>query len=190
MSKKNHTEQNAYAHLAEKDPTPLHQNYADWLKFTTGAEIDVKTLQLATSLRHVFQRSPENQEDLERRRKDAENKKFEAEKRKADAEAKRKADKEAKAKEEEAKQQKAQEKSTAKAEKAAKPAAPKKPAAKKTAAKAVETAEPTGELDVALTEEIQPAKAPARKRPTTRAGREAAKLAREAERVAAESEEG
>lgn len=64
-----------FAHLVEKDPTDLHVRFADWLADNTGLdrdEIDEKTVQLACSLRIEFQKSPENQANLEARRAAAE----------------------------------------------------------------------------------------------------------------------
>jgi len=60
------------AALAEKDPTPLHENFANWLTRETGYEVDLKTVQLAAVLRGAFQKSEENQADLEQRRAAAE----------------------------------------------------------------------------------------------------------------------
>lgn len=63
-----------YANYAEKDPTPLQEAFAAWLVDKTGYEVDEKSVQLAVALRMTFQRSPENQEDLEARRSTAEEK--------------------------------------------------------------------------------------------------------------------
>ncbi|AVP41398.1 hypothetical protein SEA_YARA_64 [Streptomyces phage Yara] len=64
-----------FAHLVDKEPTDLHKRFAAWLVENTGLdedEIDLKSVQLACSLRIEFQRSPENQANLEARREAAE----------------------------------------------------------------------------------------------------------------------
>lgn len=64
-----------YAHLVDKEPTDLHKRFADWLVENTGLsedEVDLKTVQLACSLRIPFQKSPENQASLESARAAAE----------------------------------------------------------------------------------------------------------------------
>ena len=63
------------AHLLEKDPTPVMENFADWIEDQTGYEVDRRSVALAGTLRMVFQKSPENQADLEERRQAAEDKK-------------------------------------------------------------------------------------------------------------------
>lgn len=60
------------AHLAEKEPTALHENFAAWIESETGYRPDLKTVQLAAVLRGAFQKSEANQADLAARRKAAE----------------------------------------------------------------------------------------------------------------------
>lgn len=57
--------------LAEKAPTDLHKNFAKWITEQTGVEVDLKTVQLAVSLRMEFQASPENQKHLAARKAEA-----------------------------------------------------------------------------------------------------------------------
>lgn len=66
------TEELVHKATADKDPSALHENFAAWLQHTTGYEVDLKTVQLAASLRMDFQKSDENQEDLKARREAAE----------------------------------------------------------------------------------------------------------------------
>jgi hypothetical protein len=56
------------ASMIEKEPTQLHQDFADWLEAETGYKPDIKSVQLATVLRMDFQRSDRNQQSLEARR--------------------------------------------------------------------------------------------------------------------------
>jgi hypothetical protein len=56
------------ASMIEKEPTQLHQDFADWLEAETGYKPDIKSVQLATVLRMDFQRSDRNQQSLESRR--------------------------------------------------------------------------------------------------------------------------
>lgn len=77
------------ANYLEKEPTSLHENFADWLTRQTGYEVDLKTVQLATALRMTFQRSEDNQSDLEARRQAQINAVAEREKRAAEREAAR-----------------------------------------------------------------------------------------------------
>lgn len=53
---------------AAAQPTELHKAFAEWLAVKTGCKIDLKTLQLATTMRHDFQRSEENQKALAARK--------------------------------------------------------------------------------------------------------------------------
>lgn len=53
---------------AANEPTELHKNFAEWLKANTGVEVDLKTVQLACSMRMDFQRSEDNQKDLAARK--------------------------------------------------------------------------------------------------------------------------
>lgn len=56
-------------------PTDLHKAFAEWLKIETGVDVDLKTVQLACSMRMDFQRSEENQKDLAKRKQAAMDKK-------------------------------------------------------------------------------------------------------------------
>jgi hypothetical protein len=58
----------SYADRAAAEPTDLHRNFAAWLKEQTGVDVDLKTVQLACSMRMDFQSSPENQTDLAKRK--------------------------------------------------------------------------------------------------------------------------
>lgn len=73
-----------FAERAAVEPTELHKRFADWLKAETGVDVDLKTVQLVTTLRMDFQKSEDNQGAL-KARKDA------AAKAKVEALAKRKA---------------------------------------------------------------------------------------------------
>ena len=50
-----------YEDVTAKKPSDLHERYADWLQEHAGYKVDLKSVQLAVSLRHVFQKSDENQ---------------------------------------------------------------------------------------------------------------------------------
>lgn len=59
--------------VADREPSQLHKNMAEWLTNTTGyQDVDLKTVQLVASLRSKFQRSDMNQADLAARREAAE----------------------------------------------------------------------------------------------------------------------
>lgn len=60
-----------FAHYVEKEPTALQQSFTEWIEEKTGYEPDPKSVQLAVALRMTFQRSEENQADLEARREAA-----------------------------------------------------------------------------------------------------------------------
>lgn len=53
---------------AAAQPTELHKAFAEWLYIQTGYKVDLKTLQLATTMRHDFQKSEENQKALAARK--------------------------------------------------------------------------------------------------------------------------
>lgn len=59
----------------DKEPTPVHQRFVEWVKAETGYDVDLKTVQLAFVLRIPFQKSELNQEDLGQRRAAAEERK-------------------------------------------------------------------------------------------------------------------
>jgi hypothetical protein len=71
-----------FAERAAAEPTELHKQFADWLKEKTGVDVDLKTVQLVTTMRMDFQKSEENQTALAAR-------KAEAAKKAEDAKAKR-----------------------------------------------------------------------------------------------------
>jgi hypothetical protein len=73
-----------FAERAATEPTELHKRFADWLKAQTGVDVDLKTVQLVTTMRMDFQRSEDNQTALADR-------KAQAAKAEADRVAKRKA---------------------------------------------------------------------------------------------------
>ncbi|MEW2425017.1 hypothetical protein AB0911_31280 [Streptomyces nigra] len=60
-----------YTELAAKDATELHKNFAAWIEEKTGFAPDLKTVQLAVTLRMSFQASPENQKHLAQRKAEA-----------------------------------------------------------------------------------------------------------------------
>lgn len=77
-----------YEAIAAKAPTQLHEEFAHWLYIQTGVKVDLKTVQLVTSLRMDFQASPENQKSLaDRKAKAAAAKKASAARKKAKLEA-------------------------------------------------------------------------------------------------------
>lgn len=59
------------AERAATEPTELHKNFKAWLEEHTGVEVDLKTVQLACSMRMDFQKSEENQADLKARKQAA-----------------------------------------------------------------------------------------------------------------------
>ncbi|MEU0159649.1 hypothetical protein ABZ154_12590 [Streptomyces sp. NPDC006261] len=71
------TNKKPLADRAKSEPTELHKAFAAWLKEETGVDVDLKTVQLACSMRMDFQKSETNQKDLQAR-KDAALKKAEA----------------------------------------------------------------------------------------------------------------
>lgn len=76
-----------FAHYVEKEPTPLQDSFYNWIVEKTGYEdLDPKSVQLAVALRMTFQRSEENQADLEARREAALAAKEEREARRAERE--------------------------------------------------------------------------------------------------------
>ncbi|HSR50796.1 MAG TPA: hypothetical protein VLV83_08200 [Acidobacteriota bacterium] len=68
----------SYTERAAAEPTDLHREFAAWIEEKTGQKVDLKSIQLACTLRMEFQASPENQSSLKDR-------KAAAAKRKADA---------------------------------------------------------------------------------------------------------
>lgn len=112
------------ASYAEKDITPVTQDYIDWLKAETGYDVDPLSVQLSSVLRGNFQKSEGNQARIARR----------AEERVAEAEAREEAKaarEQAKAERDEARAARAAEPKAEKAVKTAPTKAAAKPAAKK-----------------------------------------------------------
>lgn len=64
----NMSNKKSFADRAATEPTELHKQFAAWLKERTGVEVDLKTVQLVTTLRMDFQRSEENQTALKDRK--------------------------------------------------------------------------------------------------------------------------
>jgi hypothetical protein len=60
-----------YEARAAAKPTALHEAFAEWLFIQTGVKVDLKSVQLACSMRMDFQASPENQADLAKRKANA-----------------------------------------------------------------------------------------------------------------------
>lgn len=82
------SENKNYEARAAAAPTALHEAFAHWLFIQTGVKVDVKSVQLACSMRMDFQASPENQANLaERKAKAAAAKKASASRKKAKLEA-------------------------------------------------------------------------------------------------------
>jgi hypothetical protein len=82
---------NAYelGQYRDKEPTQLHRDFVAWSKAKTGLDLDLKTVQVAFSLRMPFQRSEENQADLAERKAAAEAKVAAREQRATDRAAKK-----------------------------------------------------------------------------------------------------
>ncbi len=58
-------DQRDWTYLADKEPTDLHEDMADWIAEVTGLEVEdreafIKAVQLTAVLRHVYQRSDRN----------------------------------------------------------------------------------------------------------------------------------
>ncbi|QKY78610.1 hypothetical protein SEA_DRYAD_72 [Streptomyces phage Dryad] len=88
-----------FTKLVDKDPSVLHERFAEWIADKTGYEdVDVKSVQMACALRIEFQKSPENQEVLAERRADSEKREAEREEKREAREAKKREEAEAKAK--------------------------------------------------------------------------------------------
>ncbi|WP_327747988.1 hypothetical protein [Streptomyces europaeiscabiei] len=65
------TNAKSFEERAASEPTELHKNFAEWLFIQTGIKPDLKTVQLACSMRMDFQRSDENQKHLAARKQAA-----------------------------------------------------------------------------------------------------------------------
>lgn len=135
----------SFAERAASEPTDLHRNFAAWLKEQTGVDVDLKTVQLACSMRMDFQKSEENQDHLADRKQAAAAKK-----------AKAAADKKARLEKQLAALQAELAKETAPVQPASKPA----PAAKK--------ATPSKAADKPATPPAKATETPAKRAPRTR----------------------
>lgn len=71
-----------FAERAAAEPTDLHKLFAKWIEEKTGVTPDLKSVQLAVTLRMEFQASDENQAALKERKADAAKKAEEAKARK------------------------------------------------------------------------------------------------------------
>lgn len=78
MSENTATTAKTFAERAASDPTDLHKAFAEWLTEKTGVKVDLKTVQLVTTMRMDFQKSDENQSALKERKANAEKAKVEA----------------------------------------------------------------------------------------------------------------
>lgn len=121
------------AALADKDITPVISEFVSYIEAQTGYKVDPLSVQLGSSLRADFQKSPENQARIEARKQEILDEASAREQKRAER-AERKAAREAAAKEKAA-QPKAEKKAPA-AKPAAKAAPAKKAVAAKPAAKA------------------------------------------------------
>lgn len=68
MAENNTPSKKTFAERAAAEPTELHKQFADWLKEKTGVDVDLKTVQLVTTMRMDFQSSEENQAALKERK--------------------------------------------------------------------------------------------------------------------------
>lgn len=64
----NASNKKSFADRAAGEPSELHKLFAEWIKKQTGYEPDLKTIQLAVTMRMDFQASPENQAALAERK--------------------------------------------------------------------------------------------------------------------------
>jgi len=88
-----------FTKLVDKDPSDLHERFAEWIADKTGYEdVDVKSVQMACALRIEFQKSPENQEVLAEKRAAAEEAEAKREEKREAREVKKREEAEAKAK--------------------------------------------------------------------------------------------
>jgi len=71
-----------FAERAAAEPTELHKAFAKWIEEKTGYTPDLKTVQLAVTMRMDFQSSEENQKALAERKAEAAKKAEEAKARK------------------------------------------------------------------------------------------------------------
>lgn len=68
---KNNSKKKTFAERAASEPTDLQKRFAEWIEKETGIKPDLKTVQLAVSLRMDFQRSDANQSSLSERKAEA-----------------------------------------------------------------------------------------------------------------------
>jgi len=78
MSENTTTNAKTFAERAAAEPTDLHVAFTAWLKEKTGIDVDLKTVQLVTTMRMDFQKSDENQAALKDRKANAAKKADEA----------------------------------------------------------------------------------------------------------------
>lgn len=71
MAENNTPSKKTFAERAATEPTDLHKAFAEWIEAKTGIKPDLKTVQLAVTLRMDFQSSEENQEALKARKAEA-----------------------------------------------------------------------------------------------------------------------
>lgn len=71
MTENNASKKKSFEERAASKPTALHEAFAKWIEIETGYKPDLKTVQLAVSLRMDFQASPENQASLAARKAEA-----------------------------------------------------------------------------------------------------------------------
>lgn len=72
MAENNTPSKKTFAERAAAEPTDLHKAFAKWIEEKTGVTPDLKTVQLAVTLRMEFQSSDENQAALKDRKAKAE----------------------------------------------------------------------------------------------------------------------
>ena len=82
MAENNTPSKKTFAERAATEPTDLHKAFAEWIEAKTGIKPDLKTVQLAVTLRMDFQSSEENQKALAERKAEAAKKAEEAKARK------------------------------------------------------------------------------------------------------------
>lgn len=72
MAENNTPSKKTFAERAAAEPTELHKAFAKWIEEKTGVTPDLKSVQLAVTLRMEFQASEENQTALKERKAKAE----------------------------------------------------------------------------------------------------------------------
>lgn len=78
MTENTASKKKTFEERAASKPTELHEAFAKWIEMETGYKPDLKTVQLAVSLRMDFQKSAENQASLAERKAEAKKKAEEA----------------------------------------------------------------------------------------------------------------